>query len=154
MLCHFFSTLCSKHMQGHKPGIGESDMQAQWDPLISGIEFVQRGPVTPAVRTRIQEQLLSWIQSSRDALPSAAMWQPGKEIDPKSSFIPFLITSFFPCPLANLRSKMTVLENFHDFLPLFLILPHCTSSSIGKHLCQKYVIRFMCLASSGEELVP
>lgn len=70
-------------------------MQAQWDPLISGIEFVQRGPVTPAVRTRTQEQLLSWIQSSRDALPSAAMWQPGKEIDPKSSFIPFLITSFF-----------------------------------------------------------
>lgn len=97
----------------------------------------------------------SGIQSSRDALHLLLCGSLGKKLTPKSSFIPFLITlQFFSCPLANLRSKMTVLENFHDFLPPFLILPHCTSSSIGKHLFQEYVNRFICLASLGEELVP
>lgn len=47
-------------------------MQSQWNPLISGIQLAQGGPVTPAVRTRTWEQLLSEIQSSRDR-PSAAM---------------------------------------------------------------------------------
>lgn len=57
---------------GHEPGFESSCMQSQWNPLISGIQLAQRGPVTPAVRTRTWEQLLSEIQSSRDR-PSAAM---------------------------------------------------------------------------------
>lgn len=56
-------------------------MQAQWDPLISGIQLEHRGPVTPAVRSRTQEQLVSGVQSSRDR-PSAALGEnPGREVD-------------------------------------------------------------------------
>lgn len=35
---------------GQEPGRESSCVQAQWNPLISGIQLVQRGPVTPAVR--------------------------------------------------------------------------------------------------------
>lgn len=60
-------------------------MRAQWIPLISSMQPVQKGPITPAVRTRTWEQLLSEIQSSVDR-PSAAMRvDPGKEVDHRTS---------------------------------------------------------------------
>lgn len=75
-------------------------MQAQWDPLISGIEFVQRGPVTPAVKTRTGSSC--FLESSPLGMHSICchVTGPGKEIDPESSLYSFsLPSSSFPVPL-------------------------------------------------------
>lgn len=117
-------------------------MQAQWNPLISSMQLVQRGPVTPAVRTRTWEQLLSEIQSSRDR-PSAAMWvNPGKEIDHRTSLCSFFLLQslqFFPGPPRLGKFKKhdeSALENSHGF-------PFCPSPVPHQHtlLCWKIVSR-------------
>lgn len=104
----------------HEPGC-ELCMQAQWDSLISGIQLVHRGPVTPAVRTRTWEQLLSGIQFSRDR-PSAAMWEnPGKENNHKtslcsSSLHQLLLFSSVPSHLVEREKQDEVLKTHMIFL--------------------------------------
>lgn len=121
-------------------------MQAQWDPLISGIEFVQRGPVTPAVKTRTGSSC--FLESSPLGMHSICchVTGPGKEIDPSHLYIPFP----YP-PVLFLSPCKPELQD--DVLPRSSPFPHstpCTSSSIRKHLFQEYISS---LASSGG-LVP